>query len=333
MLAVKRLVRGFYRLLLPTVVLLILSFVGAAIWLVHKTSEPPKASYMITPEKYGLLSTRAAKVTDEKWTNRDGTQARGWLLRGTEGAPAVILMHRYGADRSWVLNLGVKLNEATDFTILMPDLRGHGENPLIKRTSFSGTETEDTLAAIDYLHSLKSENNSPLIAKEIGLYGVELGALAAISVAAKDTNVKALVADSVPYNSNDLLDSAVGKRFPFASFVTSKFAEGGTYFYYFNGYNGSYTRDSMCELAKTVENRKILFLASTETADLQNSTSEIASCFPNQASVMKKLDLMPSGYNINNASNEQAGTYDLRVIDFFRNSLIDGNAPTIAEAK
>lgn len=322
MLAIKRLVRGFYRLLLPTVVLLILAFVGASIWLVHKTSEPPKAAYLMIPEKYGLLSTRAAKVTDEKWANRDGTQARGWLLRGREGAPAVILLHHYGADRSWVLNLGVKLNEATDFTVLMPDLRGHGENPLVKRTSFSGAETEDTAAAIDFLRSLKSENNNTLVSKDIGLYGVELGALAAISMAAKDVNVKALVADSVPYNSNDLLALAIDRRFPFASFLTAKFAQGGTYFYYFNGYNGEYKRDSMCDLAKMVSNRKVLLLASTETQDLQTSTSEIASCFPNQATVQKKLDLMPSGYNINNASNEQAGTYDLRVIDFFRNSLL-----------
>lgn len=325
MLAVKRLVRGFYRLLLPTVVLLILSFVGASIWLVHKTSEPPKSSYLMTPERYGLLSTRAAKITDEKWSNRDNTQARGWLLRGKEGAPAVILLHRYGADRSWVLNLGVKLNEATDFTVLMPDLRGHGESPLQKRTSFSGTEAEDTFAAIDYVKSLKSENNNPLVSKEIGLYGVELGALAAITAAAKDVNVKALVADSVPFNSNDLLESAIHKRFPFLSFLTAKFAQGGTYFYYFNGYNGEFSRDSMCDTAKMVSNRKVLLLASTETVDLQDSTSQIASCFPNQGSVQKKLDLMPSGYNINNATIEQAGTYDLRVIDFFRNSLLTIN--------
>jgi pimeloyl-ACP methyl ester carboxylesterase len=322
MLAVKRLVRGFYRLLLPTVILLILSFIGASVWLVHKASEPPKASYLMTPERYGLLSTRAAKITDEKWTNRDGTQSRGWLLRGKEGLPAVILLHRYGADRSWVLNLGVKLNEATDFTVLMPDLRGHGENPLLKRTTFSGAEAEDTFAAIDYLRSLKSENNNALTSKEIGLYGVELGALSAITVAAKDINVKALIADSVPYSSNELLEAAIAKRYPFASFLTAKFAQGGTHLYYFNGYNGEYHRDSMCELAKMVSNRKVLLLASTETAELQESTSQIASCFPNQGSIQKKLDLMPSGYNINNATNEQAGTYDLRVIDFLRNSLL-----------
>jgi pimeloyl-ACP methyl ester carboxylesterase len=325
MLAVKRLARGFYRLLLPTVVLLILAFVGASVWLVHKTSEPPRAAYLMTPEKYGLLSTRAAKVTDEKWANRDGSQARGWLLRGRENAPAVILLHRYGADRSWVLNLGVKLNEATDFTVLMPDLRGHGENPINKRTSFSGAEAEDTFAAIDYLRSLKSENGNGLVGKDIGLYGVELGALAAISIAAKDVSVKALVADSVPLDSGDLLKSVIDKRYPFASFLTAKFAQGGTYFYFIGGYNGTYNRDSVCDVAKQVSNRKVLLLASTETADLQDSTAQIAACFPNQGTVQRKLDLMPSGYNYNNATNEQAGTYDLRVIDFFRVSLLTNN--------
>lgn len=315
--SVKRLVRGFYRLLLPTVVLLILAFAGSAVWLVYKSALPPKAPYLMTPEKYGLLSTRAAKVTDETWTNKDGTSARGWLLRGAEGAPAIILLHRYGADRSWVLNLGVKLNEATDFTVLMPDLRGHGENPPVKWTSLGGAETDDVFAALDYLKSLKSENNNPLIGTDVGLYGVELGAITAISAASKEVNVKALVADSVPSSSDDLLASVVSRRYPFASFLTAKIAQSGTYFYFFKSYN----RDSMCDLAKMVSNRKILLLASTETEKLQISTSDVAECFPNPATVEKKLDLMPSGYNIINASNEQSSTYDLRVIDFFKKSL------------
>jgi hypothetical protein len=51
------------------------------------------------------------KVTDETWTTRDGRRSRGWLLKGAEGAPAVVLLHRYGGDRSWLFNLGVKINE------------------------------------------------------------------------------------------------------------------------------------------------------------------------------------------------------------------------------
>ncbi len=122
----------------------------SGVWLVHDSAGAPKSAYLVTPEAYGRLSTRGARVTDESWANRDSTTARGWLLRGSSNAPAVILLHRYGADRSWVLDLGMKINEATDFTVLMPDARGHGANPPIEKTSFGGCEADDLLAAMEF---------------------------------------------------------------------------------------------------------------------------------------------------------------------------------------
>ncbi len=129
----------------------------------------------------------------------------GWLLRGSLNAPAIILLHRYGADRSWVLDLGVKINEATDFTVLMPDARGHGANPPVEKTSFGGCEADDVLAAIEFLRGLKIDDRNALVGKDFGVYGVELGALAALNAAAKDENIKALALDSVPLASGDFL--------------------------------------------------------------------------------------------------------------------------------
>ena len=156
------------------------------LWLVFKVTRPPRQAYLVTPETFTLLSERGLKATNEEWTNRDGTKARGWLLRGAEGAPAVILLHRYGADRSWLLNLGVKLNETTNFTVLWPDLRGHGVDPPVAWTSFGGKETEDAGAALDYLRSLKTPQERPLVGQHIGLYGVELGAYAALRAGVRD---------------------------------------------------------------------------------------------------------------------------------------------------
>ena len=318
----KRLAKSFYRLLLPVFILLVLATVSASIWLVHTSANAPSSTYLMTPEKYGMLSTRGAKITDEKWGNKDGTQARGWLLRGKEGAPAVLLMHRYGADRSWVLNLGVKLNETTDVTVLMPDLRGHGEAPLTKNISFGGNESDDALSALEFLKTLKSENNVPLVNNVFGIYGVELGALAGLSAAAKESNVKAIALDSIPKDSDDLLAVIIDKKYPFASSVTAKIAQIGTYTYF---YQGGYSRESMCDAAKTASNRKILVLSGNENPHIQASSTTVANCFTNSANVQKKLDLMPSGYNITNASMEQSEIYDNRVIDFFRNSLFTTN--------
>jgi pimeloyl-ACP methyl ester carboxylesterase len=304
---------------MPIVVLLVVGVLAASVWFVHTSSNPPKTAYLVTPEKYGRLSTRGAKVTDEKWSNRDSTEARGWLLRGSAGAPAVVLLHRYGTDRSHVLNLGVKLNEVTNFTILMPDMRGHGENPPVKMTTFGGHESEDVLSALDYLRSLKTEDkNNLLVGKQIGVYGVEMGALAGLSAAAKDENVKAMVLDSAPLMSDDVLASVIGKRFPFASSVTSKMAQLGTYPYY---YDGGYNHESVCTVAANVTNRQILLLAGVDAPQYQSSTLKLQSCFPSQAGIETNTNLAPSGYSLTNASLEQSEAYDQRVIDFFKRTL------------
>ncbi len=318
MLKTKRLFKSFSRLLLPVVVLAVAALLSASVWLVHTVSRPAAAGYLVTPEKYGLLSARGATVTDENWTNRDGTGARGWLLRGAENAPAVILLHRYGADRSHVLDLGVKLNEATNFTVLMPDMRGHGVSPKVNYTAFGESETEDTLAAVEFLRGLKTEAQTPLVGQNIGFYGVEMGAFAGLSAAAKDEKIKSLALDSVPENSDGVIYSAVDSRFPFASSVTSRLAKAGSYLYFFDG---SYRRNSSCETAKSLENRQVLMLAGADAPQFQESTAQIAKCFPTTSKIEPKTDLNPSGFSIAKVSIEQAENYDRRVIEFFKMTL------------
>lgn len=315
----KRLFKSFFRLFLPLAIILILAAIGSAIWLIHKAADAPKAAYLVTPDKYGLISTRGAQVTDETWTNRDNTQARGWLLRGQENAPAVILLHRYGTDRSWLLDFGVKINEATNFTILMPDQRGHGDTPHVRGTTFGGCESEDVAAAMDFLKSIKSGSGGQLIGKDFGVYGIELGALAGLKSAAKDENIKALVLDSVPLSSDEMMTSVIGKRFPFASSLTSKLAIYGTNLYYAS--NGCYSHENLCETAKSLANRRILLLAGNDAPDFQNSTRGLQSCLPNSNQIESKLDLNVSGYSFKNAPISQSEIYERQVIEFFKKSL------------
>ena len=313
-----RLLKSFSRLLLPVAVLLILAIGSASVWLVHETAHPVAAAYLVTPQVYGMLSARGAQVTDESWTNKDGTPARGWLLRGAQDAPAVVLLHKYGANRSYVLNLGVKLNEATNFTILMPDQRGHGQDPAVKYTSFGGCEADDALAAIAFLRGLKTPEQFPLIGKDIGIYGLEMGSFAALAAATSDDKVKALALDSVPQSADSMLASTVESRFPFGSAVTSKFAQLGTHPYFFEG---CFRRETSCDMAKALAGRKVLLLGGLDAPGFQESTSKLSKCFPANSTVESKTDLSPSGYSIINASIELSESYDQRVIDFFRQAL------------
>ncbi len=315
---ITRLIKSFYKLLFPVVLLLVLAIGAASVWLVHEVSHPATAEYLVTPEQYGQLSSRGAQVTDEKWTNRDGTPARGWLLRGAENSPAVILLHKFGADRSYVLNLGVKLNEATNFTVLMPDQRGHGQNPLVIYSSFGGNEADDAASAIEFLQAQKSQLQIPLVSKEIGIYGLEMGSLAALNAASQNASVKALVLDSVPMDSDSLLASVIEKRYPFANVVTSKFGQLGAYPYF---YEGSYKRASSCDLARTMENRKVMLLAGVDAQNFQDSTFRVGKCFPESTQTDTKTDLSPSGNSLMTVSIELSEDYDQRVIDFFRQSL------------
>ena len=313
-----RLLKSFSRLIFPVVFLAFVAVAVASVWLVHETAHPVSAAYLVTPQVYGMLSARGAQVTDENWVNKDGTPARGWVLRGAQDAPAVILLHKYGANRSYVLNLGVKLNEATNFTILMPDQRGHGQNPAVKYTSFGGCEADDTTAAIQFLRTLKTPEQFPLVGKDVGIYGLEMGSFAAISAATQDDSVKALALDSVPQNSDSMLASTVEARFPFASTITSEFAKLGTRPYFFEG---CFRRESSCDMAKALGGRKVLLLGGLDAPDFQESTSKLSKCFPGTSTVESKTDLSPSGYSIINASLELSESYDQRVIDFFRQAL------------
>lgn len=313
----RRTGRRILKAFLPIILLLALVLAAITGWLVYGATRPPRQEYLVTPEKFTQLSGAGLKATEETWTNRDGTRARGWLLRGGEGAPAVILLHRYGADRSWLLNLGVKLSEATNFTILWPDLRGHGLNPPVNWTSFGTRETEDTLAALDYLRSLKTSQNRPLVGSAIGLYGVELGAYTSLQAATHSQEIRALALDSIPNSPNDVLNTAVRERTGMDNGFVQWLARTGLKIYFTGGYNNA----PACAAASALSDRQVLLLASNDTPPLHNSTVALAHCFPQGASVEIQSELPVSGYNLRLATGEQSEVYDRRVIDFLDRAL------------
>jgi pimeloyl-ACP methyl ester carboxylesterase len=313
----RRTGRRILRAFLPIILLLALVLVAVTGWVVYGATRPPRQEYLVTPEKFTQLSGPGLKASEETWANRDGTRARGWLLRGGEGAPAVILLHRYGADRSWLLNLGVKLNETTNFTILWPDLRGHGLNPPVNWTSFGAHETEDVQAAIDYLRSLKTSQDRPLVGETVGLYGVELGAYTGLEAATRSKEIKALVLDSVPSAPNDIVNNAVRERTGMDNGFVQWLARTGMNIYFM----GKYANAPSCAAASSLSDRQVLLLASKDTPQLQSSTVAVSRCFPQGATVEVQSELPVSGYNLRLATGEQSEVYDRRVIDFLDRAL------------
>ena len=315
----RRFGRKLFKSLLPILIILSVVLLIALTSIVYGITRPPRRSYLVTPQDFSQISgtARALKVTEENWRNRDGTLARGWLLRGTEGAPAVIFLHRYGGDRSLLFNLGMKVNEATNSTILWPDLRGHGLNPPVKWTFFGSREGDDSLAALDFLRSLKGENRSQLIGERVGIYGVELGAYAAMIAASNDPKLQVLVLDSVPRNPDELVSAAVADDVGVNTTVIFFPARIATRLYFL----GQYHNQSSCDLATALGTRQVLLLAGADDGYLRDSTKSLAPCFPNRANLEIKTDLPLTGFTLPSATGEQGERYDRPVIDFFVKNL------------
>ena len=312
-----RLGKKLFKSLLPILLLVILALGGVFGWIVYDISRPPGRPYLVTPQAFAQISGPGLKATDQTWPNRDGTTSRGWLLRGAEGAPAVVLLHRYGADRSWLFNLGVKLNETANFTILWPDLRGHGLKPPVNSTSFGIREADDLLAAFDYLTQLKTPKGQPLVGGPLGVYGVELGAYVALKAANQDPRVRVLVLDSVPGNPDDLVNAAVKEETGMANPVIQYLARLAMRVYH----AGRYDNASSCALAASIVSQRVLLLSGPDAGYLKDSTAGLMKCFPNPANVEVRTDLPLTGFNLPSATGEQGEGYDRRVIEFFDRSL------------
>lgn len=305
--------------LLPILLVVVLALASLTAWLVYNTTRPPRRPYLVTPEKFAQLSDRGLKATEENWSNPNGSRARGWLLRGAEGAPGVVLLHHYGADRSWLLNLGVKMNETTNLTVLIPDARGHGEEPPVGSTSFGAVEGGEVVGALQFLRGLKSAQGGQLVGERLGLYGVEMGAYAALVAAREDRMVRALALDSVPATPDDVLNSAVKSRSGLDYALPQMLARAGTRLYF----AGKYSTTPACELISNLGDRHILILSGEDAGQLRDSTMRLVGCLSTQDNLVTATDLPLTGLSLASASPEQGEAYDRRIIEFFDRTLRD----------
>lgn len=310
-----RLARRILKTFLPIVLVIALVFLAICVWLVRSITRPPRAAYLVTPQSFSRVTGPALQAQDVTWKNHDGTEARGWLIKGADGAPAVVLLHGYGADRSWLLNLAVKLNETTNFTVLWPDLRGHGENPLVNATTFGSAEGEDVIAAIEYLKTLKSASGAPQVGQHIGVYGIELGAYAALYAAKRSPEIRALALDSIPSSPDDLVRSATSSRTGMNNGMLQRLARTALGVYAMGKFDGT----PSCDIARAVKGFRVFLLAGTESDPWRKTTLDLVPCFNPPPDVKKDLPL--TGANLPSSTGQQEEAYDRPVIEFFDKAL------------
>jgi pimeloyl-ACP methyl ester carboxylesterase len=193
--------RIYFKIILPSLVVLLVAFlvvVGYISYLVIF----PEVSVEGNPTYYSLLQYKEMQVP------YSGGSA--WFLAGQPGAPAVFLCHDYGFNRLSALNLATILHEQ-GYNIFVLSFRGHAGKSSVP-SSLGLLEGSDLAATINQALASQAVDRTRL-----GVWGVGLGAHAALRAALGDSRIRVLVLDS-PYESvYDFLDYQVAKRMGFES--------------------------------------------------------------------------------------------------------------------
>lgn len=124
-----------------------------------------------------------------RFRGRDGTRLFGLFLQGRRDYPGVVLCHGYFRSLAEPLEVGLRLHRA-GYSVLAFDFRACGRS-CGRFTTIGYKETGDVQAAVALL-------KSRLGSAPVGVYGISMGAAAAIMAAAQTQEITALVADS-PY--------------------------------------------------------------------------------------------------------------------------------------
>lgn len=194
---------------------IILLAVALSFILVYANTHPPRYPLHVPPSRYQAAYDEVSFVTS------DDVTLKGWLIkpdRVKESAPAIIICHGLGANRSDFTDLAASLLRR-GYLVLTFDFRAHGESGGA-RSSLGLHEQKDVAAALAYVRSRKDVDP-----QRIGIYGFSLGGATAVLSAAKNGGFSAVVADSAFTSLRDQARTAITgfyhlPSFPFLSLTT-----------------------------------------------------------------------------------------------------------------
>ena len=137
---------------------------------------PPRLAVPLAPADLGLTVESVTITAD------DGVRLAGWLVPRA-GAPAIVLLHGYPADKADLLAIAAAL--APRFTVLLLDQRYFGQSGGWA-TTIGFRERGDLRRAIDFL---AARGFSP-----VGVFGLSLGGAVALLAAADEPRIRAVAA-------------------------------------------------------------------------------------------------------------------------------------------
>jgi uncharacterized protein len=160
---------------------------------------PPRHSVPLRPADVGL------DVLDITIDAEDGVALHGWLVP-RPGAPSVVVLHGYPAEKAEMLPIAATL--AQHFSVLLMDLRYFGRSGG-GATTFGVHERGDLRRAVDVLMTRGTSS--------VGVFGLSLGGAVAILTAAEDPRIRAIAAYA-PYSDLKTLARELHEGLGFAKY-------------------------------------------------------------------------------------------------------------------
>jgi len=213
------------------------------------------------------------------FTSADGVSLSGWFIPSLKAEdvaeqgdkvlrrqrPGVVLCHGLGSNRSQLLPLAGYLN-SQGYEVLLFDFRGCGLSGG-EIQSFGLCEREDVLAAVHYLADRANVDSSRMV-----VIGQDVGGAAALSAAALDYSIKAVIVSDVDKDVKAGIERRLAGSGKLSQVATAGFMLG--YKSYFN------TDDREISLEQTAEhlssNQAMLMIAQSNDENLMASADSIA---------------------------------------------------------
>ncbi len=263
------------------------------------------------PEPEGSLGFALAKAEDVRFKSADGIPLSGWLFHGRPGMPPIAICHDLGESKNIGINLAIALNKA-GFTVLAFDFRGHGASQGSGST-LGIKESRDVLGAVDFLAALPK---SDCDARRVGIYGVGMGAHAAVLAASDRPAVRVLVLDGLSPDARFTLVRHVFTDWPWGQQHLGELpaelfrAEAGI------PIDGTRAADVL----PTLDGRDLLLVAPAGDRRLDESMRAMYATLQDRRDSEKNLLTLPATKASGLTADDLARYHD-HVVEFFRSRL------------
>ena len=299
---------GFWRS--PIGALVVILLLGASVALgatavrVHRQLTPPRAEG--APIDFEAMMMRVEEVNFE---SSDDVALSGWFIPGLPDRPALILCHDLGASRSSLVNLAIALRRA-GFSVFAFDFRGHGASKG-GRSTLGLREKRDIFGALEYL-----KTRTEIDTRRVGVYGVGMGAHAAVLAAADRPALKVLVLDGLYPDAGYPLVEGVYRDWAFGVDHLG-FLPRGIYV----AFNGTTTGgEQASEVIGNLPGRDLLLVASEADERLAGEMMRMYETVPDQIDVDGNLVVLPVTHG-DGLFAEQLESYHLQVTESFESRL------------